>query len=312
MSNEITNGPAPLPNPYAEYSNEISNRSGIIGQLLRFTKHGEYKAGQDQETVPEGTRMLAHLPSMRRGWVCWKDQQPVQQIMGLVAEGFKPPLREELGDLDEAEWEEQNGKPKDPWQKTNHLIMADSDGELFTFTTSSKGGLSAVAELLDAYAKRYRMKPDEIPVIELLARSYIHKDYGETFAPKLKVVGWTLTPESFKDASLAMLEDYSDETLELSALMPGNGNGDDGEEPEPEPGPGPEPEPATTPRPVLPKPTPQPAQPHRAAFQSPKAAAGKVSPKAPVKPPSKPVGRPAGKAGKPAGKPAAGKRSIRF
>ena len=62
--------------------------------------------------------------------------------------------------------------------------MCDSAAELYTFVSSSKGGLSAIGDLLAAYSRRRRMKPDEIPVIELLQSSYIHKDYGETFKPK--------------------------------------------------------------------------------------------------------------------------------
>jgi hypothetical protein len=144
--------------------------------------------------------------------------------MGVVADGFKPPLREELGDLDETEWGELNGRPIDPWQKTNNLLMCDSDGTLYTFVTASKGGLSAIGELSEAYSHRRRMKPDEIPVVELLARSYIHKDYGETFAPKLRIVGWTPIPDNLRDVQHALLEnDNSDDTLSLEQLMTGNG-----------------------------------------------------------------------------------------
>jgi hypothetical protein len=217
MANDIMNSnPTPMRDPYAEYADEVSSRP-FVGDLLRFTKHGEYKAGQDQYVVPEGTKMIVHMPSMKRGWVKWEDGMPVVHVMGLVAEGFRPPPREDLDDFDESQWGELNGRPIDPWQKTNHLLMCDVEGSLYTFITSSKGGLSAVGQVSEAYATRRRMKPDEIPVIELLARSYTHKDYGETFAPTFKIIGWTKIPETFDELTHA-IEDGSDETLLLEDL----------------------------------------------------------------------------------------------
>jgi hypothetical protein len=325
--------------PYADYADEVNSRP-FVGDMIRFTKHGEYKAGQDQVVVEEGTRMVCYMPSMKRGWVKWGEGMPQAHIMGLVAEGFRPPPREELGDLDENEWEELDGRPIDPWQKTNHLVMCDLDGQLYTFITASKGGLSAVGQLSEAYALRRRMKPEEIPVIELLSRSYNHKDYGETFAPVLKIVGWTKVPETFTDLNNA-LEDSSDETLELENLgangeseeeiegeiideetgeviedEPGEGEGDDVPEDEPEPEDEDEKQPAP-PRRAPPREAPQPprraaAMPQRSAPVKPAQRSAPVKPaqrtaptkptppRAPVKPAAKPSAKPATK---PTGKP---------
>jgi hypothetical protein len=224
MANDVTQ--STVRDPYAAYGDEVAARP-FQGDLLRYTKHGEYKAGQDQVKVPEGTKMLAYLPSLKRGYVKWHDSMPVATVMGLVSEGYQPPPREELGDLDEDEWELLNDRPIDPWQVTNHLVMCDVEGNIYTFVSSSKGGLSAVGELSKAYAMRRRMKPDEIPVIELQGRSYIHKDYGETFAPQFKIIGWTKIPQNFTELSAAVDMDTSNDTLALEDLM--------GHEQEPEP-----------------------------------------------------------------------------
>ena len=37
-----------------------------------------------------------------------------------------------------------HGKPRDPWQFLNYLPMMDDDGKLFTFTTSSRGGINTI------------------------------------------------------------------------------------------------------------------------------------------------------------------------
>ena len=69
---------------------------------------------------------------------------------------------------------------------------------------------------------RRRMKPDEIPVIELLSRSYVHKMYGETFAPTLKIIAWTTVPHTFTELTAA-IEDSSSETIALESLMTSDG-----------------------------------------------------------------------------------------
>lgn len=221
MANEVTVQGQHEVDPFQQYADEVAYRQHIEGDMLRFSKHGEYKAGQDQEEIPEGTRMLVYMPGMKRGWVKWQDGAPVQHVIGLVADGYQPPNRSELGDLDEETWGELNGRPIDPWQKTNYLVMCDEEGQIYTFVTSSKGGLSAVGALADSYAKRRRMKPDEIPVIELQARSYNHKDFGETFAPVLHITGWAKIPDTFDDIKASIDGGGDDQpSLEFKAVAP--------------------------------------------------------------------------------------------
>ena len=190
--------------PWADYASEANARGPIQGLLLRFTKHGQYKCGQEGEEMPESTRLLVYMPGLQRGWVKWEDQRPIRHIIGLVGEGYKPPPRSELGDMDQGEWPMLNGRPIDPWQATQYLPMLDEGGQIYTFVSSSNGGLQAVGGLVELYSKRRRMKPDEIPVIEIHATSYDHKQYGETFKPAFKVTGWAPIPENFTELASAM------------------------------------------------------------------------------------------------------------
>jgi hypothetical protein len=174
------------------YGNAATARS-IEGMLLRFSK-GDYLAGQDSEEVPLGTRFTAVMDSLSVGWVCWQANAPIEQRMGLVVEGFQPARRNDLGDHDKASWERDNdGEPRDPWQFTNYLILHKVDGgEVFTFTTSSKGGLGAIGELAKAYGKTMRQRPGQYPVIELDVGSYQHRDrsLGRIKYPVFKIVDW--------------------------------------------------------------------------------------------------------------------------
>ncbi len=210
MANNLTNTTSSMPavspevDPYDEFAAEHGRQTFINGELLRFTKHGVYKAGQEQEEIDEGTRMLAFMPGLMKGQVRWENNSPVKYLVGLVAEGFKPPTRESLGDLDQDKWPKLGGKPNDPWQFTFYLTMLDENGQLYTFVTSSKGGEQTLADLVKKYSANKKMHPDLVPIIKLNRSSYEHPEYGETFKPILKVDGWSKVPADFDDLKASM------------------------------------------------------------------------------------------------------------
>ena len=98
-------------NPWLEAAAEASDD---LGRLLKFVK-GKFGCGDDE--IPLGTEFVAHIDQIVRGWVRFEDGKVVDRSIGKVADGFKPPLREELADNDPASWTEKdaNGKPRDPW-----------------------------------------------------------------------------------------------------------------------------------------------------------------------------------------------------
>jgi hypothetical protein len=131
------------------------------------------------------------------GWQRWENQRPIAYRMGLLVEGFLPPQREELGDQDEDLWEQDdNGKPRDPWQVTNYLQFADPQkpDQLLTFTTSSKGGLGAVAKLCREYGRACEKehREEQLPVVMLATGSYAHSDrsLGRIKFPQFTIISW--------------------------------------------------------------------------------------------------------------------------
>jgi hypothetical protein len=176
---------------------EIVSRAALVGDLLRFSKYGEFKAGRDKYDVPVGTVLVAHMPTLTIGYIKWIENRPVDHKMGLVADGFVPPKRETLGDLDKDQWErwergdDDDDRPRDPWQPTNYLVMSDPETKaLYTFSTTSKTGFSSLGELVKAYGQRMRQFPDEYPAVELQRRHYNDPRYGEVRFPGFKVVDW--------------------------------------------------------------------------------------------------------------------------
>jgi hypothetical protein len=72
-------------------------------------------------------------------------------------------------------------------------MIREEGGDLYTFSTSSKGGLNAIAELCIEYDGGLRKHPGQDPVIALRVSSYQHKnrEYGRIKNPVLEIVGWT-------------------------------------------------------------------------------------------------------------------------
>ena len=129
--------------------------SPFEGELLKFSK-GSYIAPND-EAIDLGTTFIAGVPGTVVGWQKWRDGKPVQYEMGYVRDGYRPPCRADLGDNDSSTWEvDDQGQRRDPWQITIHLPLTQCEtSRQFSFATSSKGGIGAVAKLAGTYAESH-------------------------------------------------------------------------------------------------------------------------------------------------------------
>lgn len=189
MANEVAKQG---PNYFEQYGAAATQRS-IVGRLLKFTKFGEYVAGQENSLLPIGTELVAYMPAFAAGFVRWDNNRPVEHEMGYVGDGFKPRARNDLGWNDMGQWETDNkGQPRDPWQFTNSVIFIDiHECRLYTFNTSSRGGLDAVGRLSKIYGARIKTNPKDLPTVRLDVSSYRHsnKEFGEIRVPVFNVVG---------------------------------------------------------------------------------------------------------------------------
>jgi hypothetical protein len=177
--------------PFQKYADAVAPQT-IFGTLLRFTK-GDYLAGEDGKAIAEGTVFTADVDELMDGWVKWSDGRPVEHIMVRVAEGQELPKRADLGDDDSTRWErDSSGEPRDPWQRTNYLPMMDEAGELFTFATSSRGGLVAIAGLCRTYGRFRPRHQDVHPMIAVEVHSYQHhkREYGRIKVPRFTLISW--------------------------------------------------------------------------------------------------------------------------
>jgi hypothetical protein len=190
---EVTQPGTAIADYFQKYGDVAAPRN-FVGSLLRFTKFGEYAYGAYDEELKHGSRLAAHMQTLTIGWQEWRGNRPARAVMGLLVKGFEPPQRKALGDTDKTLWEtDGDGKARDPWQFTNMLVLSDPHTrELYTFTTSSRGGLGAIGELSKKYSSHLRVTPDEVPIVALEMGSYRHRDksFGEIRYPILKPVEW--------------------------------------------------------------------------------------------------------------------------
>jgi hypothetical protein len=187
-----------------------STKSVIIGERLKFEKGRWLSGPRNNETaVPLGTKLVFNLDSVIIGWQRWEDGKVVDADMGLVIEGFQKKPRETLGSSDKSAWpEDNNGNKKDPWQYANISLLKEpgKKGQVYTLAVSSRGGLSAMGELMQKTVEGMRERGDGVlPVIALGTGGYKHKTFGWVDTPAFKIIGWV--PASDFDVPLVARAD---------------------------------------------------------------------------------------------------------
>jgi hypothetical protein len=82
--------------------------------------------------------------------------------------------------------------------------MIDESGDLFTFSTSARGGIGAIATLARDYARGRAPHPGAFPVVELQVDAYQHSNsaYGRIKVPVFKCVGWEAKATFLKAAGM--------------------------------------------------------------------------------------------------------------
>jgi hypothetical protein len=173
---------------FALYAAETSKRT-FVGDLLKYNK-GVWTG--DKTPISPDELFVAVMNSLTVGFVKWAGGKVVDDELGLVVDGYRPPHRNELGDLDSKTWEKENdGALKDPWQKATMLVFVrvGPPNEIFTFSTATTGGQSAIADLCEAHG-RTTEGVGQYPVVELASDSYQHKvkSYGTVYVPVFRIV----------------------------------------------------------------------------------------------------------------------------
>lgn len=206
--------------PFAAYGQEAAAGSG---NYLKFSK-GEWLLGQNDTELELGRLLAANMEELSIGWIRWQDGKPVERRMNLLVSGVRPERREDLGYTDQTQWDvdDETGQPKDPWNFTNELPLADPEtGEQMTYSASSKGGIGCIGNLCKAFSKGRAANAALIPVLELGRDSYKHAKYGKTYVPVLSITDWVENGAIPEPAAAA--EEKEESTKEAPAATKATG-----------------------------------------------------------------------------------------
>lgn len=179
-------------NAFAAFQNAAAALSGDQKPILKFEK-GDWYVGQDDEEIPNGTKLAANIMEAEWGWVRWKDGKPVERKMVLVASGAQPGSRDSLGHIDEALWDrDDQQRPRDPWQKMIEIPVRELSGEKREMIISggSRGHEGACKALFKAFGEGMRANAGKVPVIQLSGDKYTHSKYGIVKVPAMPLVEW--------------------------------------------------------------------------------------------------------------------------
>lgn len=180
-------------NPWAEAAASVET-----GAYLKFNGNtGEFTYGADDNPLGYGAQLVGDLFNVSFGWICWKDSEPVEELLVKIMDG-KPPLEHNLPDhspydSNDDGWREATALPM--VLLTNVIDNVDDDSEAGTrllFKGSSASSCRGVRKLSGAFGKLFREKPGQFPVIEIDAESFQAKEkkFGKKYAPIFKIVGW--------------------------------------------------------------------------------------------------------------------------
>jgi len=183
-------------NPWAEAARGVET-----GTYLKFNGNdGRWSFGQDDDDLPEGSRVVMDMETLAFGWICWVEGSVEEEKLVPVLEG-RPPREEDLTDY--GPYEEDDG-----WREAASLSMilesyGDDDqdeavGTPLLWKTSTGGQVRQIRKLSGAFGRVFAQHPGEFPIVELGEESYEprNKRYGKKkFSPVMKIVGWMTAAE---------------------------------------------------------------------------------------------------------------------
>jgi hypothetical protein len=185
-------------------ANEAANIGNAASEDAGFEKLLKFKKGVylcDNEVVEIGTQFVAHCVGWTKCWIKFLDGKVVDRKMYRVAEGVRPPDREQLDSVEMiGSKDPKSGLSNDPWVYQYLLPLENNAGDLVIFVTSSMGGKRAVADLCKSYSRRaQRTRNSEQPVIKLASGIMPSRLFGDVPRPVFEIIGWDSNKEGVRE-----------------------------------------------------------------------------------------------------------------
>jgi hypothetical protein len=158
--------------------------------------NGEYRRKNYNGTM-NGQKLGCDPVDAITGYQKFENKVPIYHV-GRAADGYQPPPRAQLGDLDEKSWPE----GKDPWVQIDLLPFWDLDSrEVLLFSAANQGSRDAVANLIETYVNNIEAHPEDshkVPLVELATNSYRNRHGKEIYVPVFEVINWVERPNAVR------------------------------------------------------------------------------------------------------------------
>ena len=154
--------------------------------FLKMDKTGVWSYGTDDEEVTEEDHVFIDPNGFVHGWQCWADTD-IKGVQSELLGDEKVPMHEPMPDKPTQVPENGRG-----WSSMAGMSLM-LEGERLVYSTTSVGGLNALAGLAEEYFKQYQKAPGKmIAEVSLSCDSYKHKNktYGKIYTPVFTVVAW--------------------------------------------------------------------------------------------------------------------------
>jgi hypothetical protein len=192
-------------NPWLELGNSLQDVLGL--PRLKFPKEGGKYAISESESIPLGTRAIAHADKIELGWKHWKDNQCIDTRWGRLADKFVPPPEDELPDNEPIA--QSDGTSRKPWQFSMKMpvTIMDAGRQTYDLTVTAKSAFDAIRGVSHAYGKRRQEGKTECPIVELKGDRFWSRNYHTWVQfPVLEIVGWA----SLDGKPLSIADDLQD------------------------------------------------------------------------------------------------------
>lgn len=189
--------------PFAQAANELAGSSAVYAKFNGNS--GEFSYGSNATEIEAGELLVVDVASARRGWICWKDEEVIDEIMTPIVQG--PPVSKH--DLpDHGPYTKHDDGSQDGWSEQFAVDMRplgdNHDGVQITYKTTTKSALRPLGDLLKDYGRQYKNYPGCLPIVAFDKGSYMPKEkkHGRKYFPTFKITDWISEDE--------LVEQYGD------------------------------------------------------------------------------------------------------
>jgi hypothetical protein len=159
----------------------LQNIKQEIGEMnsgasfLKMTRQGDWVYGQENIEVEQGARIAINPNTLMHGHIRWEGGQPKDEVMVSVME----PKPEKPAGCD------------DQYGMQMVVLNGEDEGLELVYKHNSFGFKKAFRKLVESIEAQLEVDENMcVPIIELDAESYPHKEYGTIWNPVLNIVEW--------------------------------------------------------------------------------------------------------------------------